>query len=369
MGESLASFTSLPNLHPALVHFPIALLPMAAIFDLLFLLLSGQRTWLDRAAAVVYTATALGTGAAYWAGARAGDSLTGGLSPRLQVHVGEHSDWALYAIWLIAILAAFRVGLTLWDRQTTRVATRGALLLVALVAVAVVFKTADLGGGLVYKHRIAVAAEVSPMPETLVEGSDAQAASRPEDRLTRLDDGSLDWIPEPGDREALGSLLRAAPGGDLEAVAWAEPTAGEARGLALRVAGRALLLLPEEYEDVQVEAALELESFEGTVGLVHHARSVEEAGLFQVAVPSGAMSLSTISAGGEEILGRASIDLPSESVRLAVFAAGRHFRGMLDDEVVVHGHQSALPAGGCGLLVDGSGTIRIVSLRVIPITD
>jgi uncharacterized membrane protein len=351
------------------VHFPVALVPLAVIFDLGFLLLSRQRVWLDRAAAVVYSAAALGTGAAYWAGRQAGDSLTGGLSPRLQVHVGEHSDWALYALWLIAILAAFRVGLALWDRQTTLVATRGALLFVALVAVAVVFKTANLGGGLVYQHRIAVAAEVSPLPEEPVEESDAEEASRPEERLTRSEDGSLAWIPEPGDREALGSLLRAAPGGDLEAVAWVEPTAGEDRGLSLRVAGRALLLLPEEYEDVQVEAELKLDSFAGTAGLAHHVQSVEEAGLFKVAVPSGAMSLSTITAGGEEILGRASRDLPSDSVRLAVFAAGRHFRGMLDDEVVVHGHQPALPAGGCGLLVDGSGTIRIVALRLIPIIE
>ena len=31
----VVSWTSLPNLHPALVHFPLALLPMAILFDVL----------------------------------------------------------------------------------------------------------------------------------------------------------------------------------------------------------------------------------------------------------------------------------------------------------------------------------------------
>jgi uncharacterized membrane protein len=363
------SFTSLPNLHPALVHFPIALLPMAAIFDLFLLLLSRQRGWLDRAAAVVYSAAALATGAAYWAGRRAADSLAGGLSPRLQVHVSEHSDWALYAVWLIAILAASRVGLALWDRQTKRVTGRGVLFLVALAAVAVVYKTADLGGSLVYVHRIAVAPEIASSAEPSGSAARTELVNRPEDRLVRDEDGSVTWNPEPGDREAIGTVLQAAPGGSHDAVAWVEPKAGEDRGLTLRVDGRALLLLPEEYKDVQVEAVLELNSFAGTVGLAHHVRSLEEAGLFQVSVPSGEVHLLTLTADDEETLARSSMDWPSGSVEIAVFAAGRHFRGMLDGEVVVHGHQRALPAGGCGLLVDGTGTIRIVSLGLIPIIE
>ena len=47
MNEILASYTSLPNLHPALVHFPIALLPTAVLFDLLAVSIQKQKVWLD----------------------------------------------------------------------------------------------------------------------------------------------------------------------------------------------------------------------------------------------------------------------------------------------------------------------------------
>ncbi|HUG44872.1 MAG TPA: DUF2231 domain-containing protein [Acidobacteriota bacterium] len=40
----------LPNLHPLVVNFPLALLPLALAFDLFSLLLR-RHLWLDRAAA------------------------------------------------------------------------------------------------------------------------------------------------------------------------------------------------------------------------------------------------------------------------------------------------------------------------------
>ena len=72
--NELLSWTSLPNLHPALVHFPIALVPMAILADVLRLIFRRQE-WLDRAATGLYIAAALGALAALWAGEQAADGL------------------------------------------------------------------------------------------------------------------------------------------------------------------------------------------------------------------------------------------------------------------------------------------------------
>ena len=65
MLEQLLSMTALPNLHPALVHFPIALLPMALLFEILGLTFRRQ-DWLERAAVSLYAAAALGALVALW---------------------------------------------------------------------------------------------------------------------------------------------------------------------------------------------------------------------------------------------------------------------------------------------------------------
>ena len=98
MSEVVIRFTSLPNLHPALVHFPIAILPVALLMDLMAVLLRGQREWLDRAASLLYVASAVGAIAAFWTGRFAADGLPP-LDLHVQLAVNEHSDSARTAAW------------------------------------------------------------------------------------------------------------------------------------------------------------------------------------------------------------------------------------------------------------------------------
>ncbi|NHZ73520.1 MAG: hypothetical protein GWP16_03510 [Nitrospirae bacterium] len=377
MSEMLTSFTSLPNLHPALVHFPIALLPVALLFDLLGLVMRTQRVWLDRAATALYALAGLGTAATFWAGNRAADSLVG-LSPQKQVLVGEHHDAALLAFWVVGLFTIVRIGIGIGfgSRLAQSQVLRAVLLLVAMAGSALVFDAADHGGGLVFQHGIAVAPaedrletgamEIVPEPP---DSSAEEADSGVESRLRRLEDGSIVWEPKAEDSGALGLVLSAAPGSSLEAVQWQEPVGSGQNGLAVRVQGSSLLLLPDEYGDVQVEADLEIDQFEGTVGLAHHVRSAGDAGLFLISTPSGKGRLSALSGGKEEVMAQGEATLGSGPLRLAAFAAGGHFRGLQDGEVVIHGHRATLENGRCGILLDGEGVVRILSIKVIPIVE
>jgi len=375
MGEILTSYTSLPNLHPVLVHFPIALLPVAILFDLLGLVIQTQRVWLDRAATGLYALAGLGAAAAFWAGNRAADSLVG-LSPQKQILVGEHHDAALLAFWVVGVSAIVRVGMGIGIKPGKNQLLRAILLLVAVAGSALVFEAADHGGGLVFQHGIAVMPAEGHTETPAVATASDLTVPAPEDadrgiesRLKRLDDGTSVWTPKAGDDRALGLILSAAPGSSLEAVQWQEPVEPGQSGLALRVQGSSLLLLPGEYGDVQVEADLQVDQFEGAVGLAHHVRSANEAGLFMISTPSGESRLIALAGGEEEVMAQGEATLDSGALSISAFAAGRHFRGMQDGNVVVHGHRAALESGSCGIFLDGEGVVRILSIKLIPIVE
>ena len=92
MLDSLIEATALPNLHPAVVHFPIACLPLAIGFDLAGLVAVKQR-WLTPAATTLYLLGAAGAWLAVWAGKQAADSVVG-VPPSAQLPMSTHSDWA-----------------------------------------------------------------------------------------------------------------------------------------------------------------------------------------------------------------------------------------------------------------------------------
>ena len=151
------AWTSLPNLHPAVVHFPIALLPAALLFDLVCLL-RPTWTWLDRGAAALYALAAAGAGAAYWAGHEAAETL-GALTPAAREILEEHEDLALWSLSALLALAVLRLALAWREHDRPRVGAgplRWILLLGGAGALALLATTADHGGSLVYHHGVAV---------------------------------------------------------------------------------------------------------------------------------------------------------------------------------------------------------------------
>lgn len=289
MNDWLSTWTSLPNLHPALVHFPIALAPVAVLFDVASAVRFRTRSWLDQAATSLWVLAAVGAGAAY-------------SSPKPR--------------------AASVV-----PQETVKP------------------DAAETGG-----------ASVRP------------DGSNPMDRLERTPDGTITWRPRADDRGAIGTVLE--PLGERDgAVWWIEPDEPSPPGLELGVEGKSLLVLPGQFSDVQVTVRLAPESFEGELGLLHHAQGPGHLGLLAVRWPEGRFRL--ISSNGESdhsVLDEASVDLPDRAVELAVSAAGRHLRGTLDGELVVHGHASPLPEGRVGLLFDGRGRVQILEIEVTPIS-
>ena len=64
---ALVTDPSYPSLHVLIVHFPIALICLAPLFDLACLALR-DKIWIDRTASVLYLTGTISAGAAYLSG-------------------------------------------------------------------------------------------------------------------------------------------------------------------------------------------------------------------------------------------------------------------------------------------------------------
>ena len=327
MTEFISSFTSLPNLHPLLVHYPVAFFTVAMAFDFLCLIFRRQ-TWLDRTTIVTYLVGAVGVVATYFAGEQAADSLVG-VPPKVEPLIAEHSDWGLYTMLFFLVFVSFRVFVYWRERSSSEISISPLRLLAIVAAIAgqwVLFQAADRGGALVYQHGMAVtiaAAEESAPPSEiqLNIGKDAE----PEQRLIVSEDGSLIWQPIPQDLSALGKILTIADGSPNSTVSASNPVPGQA-GLGLNITGRTLLLLPGTFGDVYLDAELDLSDFNGTVSLAHHAKDLSNAELFEITTDREA-ALISITDSKQEGLGKGLIDSLSALGVLSVSASGSHLKG------------------------------------------
>ena len=99
----------LPNLHPIVVHFPIALLPAAALVDLLGLL-SPQRRAVRDTATWLYLAGTTFALLAYFTGRSGVDAMT--LTPVVEPLVNAHENWAFRTTWFFVFFASLRLAVS-----------------------------------------------------------------------------------------------------------------------------------------------------------------------------------------------------------------------------------------------------------------
>jgi uncharacterized membrane protein len=130
------------ELHPSVVHFPIALTVVGALFTVLYA--AFRREWLRWFAPVLLSLALLGAVAAYFSGQSAEDRAEAIGVPETAIE--EHESAGIWSLGLISLTC-----LLSW---ATFVPRRGVWItvVIAVVAVATVLRTGHLGGTLVYVH-------------------------------------------------------------------------------------------------------------------------------------------------------------------------------------------------------------------------
>jgi hypothetical protein len=221
--------------------------------------------------------------------------------------------------------------------------------------------TADLGGALVYRHGVAVSERpvhaMAPSPVTSPRYEPAAGSG-----ISHLEDGSLVWTPRPGDKAALGEVLEPFGPAAVRVAAAKKST----EGLSLVASGRTLLALPGSWEDVQLEMRLDASEFEGSFGLGARIEGKSTGGFLRIRSDGGAQLVARRE-GKEQLLDEAAAPLSRSEKTIGLSAVGRHWKGFADGQTVVHGHAQLPGVGRTALLLNGTGTIRLFSVRISPV--
>ncbi len=137
-------------IHPMIVHFPIALLIVGFLSDLLGLIL--KKDFFSRTGFYLLILGTLGVAAAYFSGRSAGEGMTeaGVLKQVLETH----ENAAELALWIVAAAALLRIALVFLKKY------KGALqylsIIVFMIGVLAIARTGYYGGELVFKHAAGV---------------------------------------------------------------------------------------------------------------------------------------------------------------------------------------------------------------------
>jgi uncharacterized membrane protein len=138
------------HIHPMIVHFPIALLIVGFVFDIISLFF--KKDFFSWAGFTLLVLGAIGTIAALLSGNLAGSGITeeGMLKQALEIHESA----AELTIWLVSIAALFRIVIVYLKKYSG--ALKALSMVLFLASVLAIARTGYYGGELVFKHAAGV---------------------------------------------------------------------------------------------------------------------------------------------------------------------------------------------------------------------
>jgi len=351
-----------PNIHPLLVHFPIALLFTAVLLDAIALLFRKKTPALQIGAVIVYVLGALGALAAFFTGREAADSVQ--LPAAAQTILTEHADLGTWTVWFFGIYALVRIGVLLFDKKA-RVALWLPLLFVGAGGLFLVWETAEHGAQMVFQHGVGVqVVEVeNPVEHEHDDNGDEHEHSEADSAATATptvaENGSWTWQPT-GSAKGMDRVFNWLSGSGEAASIRTEGDRGSV--LALQPADTPQFFVYDQpLASLQADVLVNLDDFDGSFRLTHHVQDADTYGF--LAIEDGMMKQGRVDNGEMTVMEEKPFTASGWQT-LRVVADKTHFRGYADGTLITHGHGDAPAPGTVGLRLDGTGIAFIKSLDV-----
>ncbi len=345
----------LPNIHPMIVHFPIATVIIVVFFDL-FSQIFPKKSWIRQATITLYFIGAVCVLGAFLSGRQAADSVT--LTAAANSAVNEHANLGMYSMWFFVLLGFLQVMLH-WQRVKNRWLNLG-LLVVAVGGIGLIYETAEHGGKLVYKHGVGVAA-VTDL-QNAIENAREEGRLLAKTGVVELENHSWHWYPGDKAEIILTKDFKWIQGTAAKLHPSVEILKNSQKTLSLKLEKDSVLFVyGEPLSGVQMDVKINADEFQGNLQLVHHLK--DRLNYDFLSLQHGKLKLGRVQNGTSELLDEKNA-LTSGWFTLRLVGEGRHVKGYIDGKMIVHGHASEMPPGLTGIRVEGPGKLLFSGIDV-----
>lgn len=339
-----------PNLHPVLVHFPLALLLFAALMDLLSFFIPND-WWDEKKTTVTYLVGAVFTVLVFFTGQQAADAIQ---IPKSAYHaVGEHAGWAQWTVWFFGIYAVVRLMLSIRGSMKNK-PVHMVMFAVSLIGMFLLYETGEHGAKLVFGHGLgtgniaAEQAEVSQQKKSAV-------------GFVSDNEGNWRWNITSNAPKALQSnftILNKPAGGNKLSTT----TRNDSTTVLVVPSDSTFIATKKQYGDFQYKLSADFSDVQGTMMVVHHMQDKANFD-FMALNPGGGVALGRMENGSQSIIEEGSANWQqADSVKLV--NSGEHQRGYIDGELIVHGHIEEASEGPIGLKKEGTGSLDIIKMQL-----
>lgn len=346
-----------PSVHPLIIHFPIALLIFAILFDVVSWR-RPQSAWLKSTTLSLYVLGGLSAIGAFISGRLAADVAA--VPPQAHGTLSEHADLGLFTAIFFTLYALLR-----WVLRRHRFTAHrmGGLLMliVAAAGIGLLFETAEHGAKLVYRHGVGVEAVETARQELEEKTAEMQALSL--GGVKEHADGSWSWNIQEG-AEIVWKHQFSFLAGDPDSARPATRKGDDGNNaLELDLKNQTMLFVAgNALQGTQIDARLQVEQFRGEVRLVHNVQ--DEQNYDFVSLNGSTVRLGRVAGGKIVVDDEDEAPAVNGWLNLRAVGEGRHRRGYVNDKLVTHGHAAPLPAGRAGLFIEGTGKLLLQVINV-----
>ncbi|MDD5609409.1 MAG: hypothetical protein PHY57_12905, partial [Ignavibacterium sp.] len=122
-----------------------------------------------------------------------------------------------------------------------------------------------------------------------------------------------------------------------------------------------IFVYENKLKGVQVTAKINIDDFNGELELIHH--FVNKNNYDFLGLKDGEISLLRKSKGEIKIFEKEKFT-NKDCLEIKVVSEGTHFRGYINNKMIVHGHGSEPESGGVGIRINGNGSLYLSSVEV-----